>query len=472
MATIFANVEVISANSGGSWFLTQLSYSEKFRTSLETGRDAWLTTGYIGQTKTIFNTEDPCAGWSAPQALICNSVPYLTPYYAMMNLAGSDSLNWQEFVEEVVYKPFDMNVELDGVTLDGDRQAWADGKDLVVAASLLTDDVVLTQYYTLTQSYLVTRADSSLPLVQNFTPMYFSSIDSTRTAPDLFGAGDLIATYESPRWGTSYVPVALSATHPANVPVIDATVASSAAPAAVASERAVEESVLSTGSFAVSYMGSDLAPPIELTTSGVNFISTVAKSGHTTLAASSTLRVADGGYLDNTAVAYLMRHMDNNDLLNDGFSVVSFMNSSSEGVSMGTQTIPESTAGLFGYATLQEDGSIQYCDDGMCVSTLSAHVFDATAWQSAVPTWIWSDGDVALRYYELAVTTVANETFGITAGVPGTLHLFISEDFTSGPLPTDTPTMDSYSNVFNVTRAGVADQGGWAHLYKVFGLGE
>jgi len=53
---LFHNVEGISANSGGSWFLTQLAYSDPFSESFESPREvnAYNTTGFNGQTRNLF----------------------------------------------------------------------------------------------------------------------------------------------------------------------------------------------------------------------------------------------------------------------------------------------------------------------------------------------------------------------------------------------------------------------------------
>jgi hypothetical protein len=489
LAALLVNVDAISSNSGGSWFLTQLTWSSTFRTALEDERDDWLTTGYIGQTSSKFDTAHPCDGWNYVNYALCSSVTWTQPYYEMMELADSSTLSWQIFVENVVYRPFDMSTELAGVTLSSPRQPWAEGRDLIIAASLLTDDVVLNEdksgyVSSWVQTYRLRPTSAGTNATQNFTPLFFSSIDGTNQPPDLLGTGEQKGTWKS-SWSSARTSETMAADHPADVPVIDAAVASSAAPAAIASEKAAGEAGWSALSSTASYLAADLAPPIELTDDGVSFITTVADytgsndTTYTNLAARHTLRTADGGYLDNTSLAYLLQHLDNNGLLVDDTSLVLFMNSSSPGVAAGTQTIPESVAVLFGYnpdpsiksyTEPATNKAIKFCDEGYCFSTFSAHVFDASAWSGAEAVWSHSDGDVALRYYALPVTTVDNSTFGITAGTSLTLHLFINEDFHSSALPSSQAIMDSYSDVYTVTRAGVSQEGGWGYLAAALGL--
>ena len=485
---IMQHVVAISSNSGGSWFIGQLAYSPSFRNALENERNDWLTTGYIGQTAALFDSGHPCKGWTGLNWELCRNASWTREYYQMMNLADSSSLNWQIFVENVVYAPFDMSTELAGVTLGSPRQTWADGRDLIIAASLMTDTVVLNEDASGSFSSWVQSVDlaptDGRP-TQNFAPLFFSSVDTGRTAPDLLGMGSLDGSWES-SWPTSTASDdAISGTnsHISAVPVIDATVASSAAPAAVASERAAAEGGMSALSSTVSYVAADLAPPILLTDSGIDFVTTIANytgddesTSTAGLAASGAVRVADGGYLDNTSVAYLLQHLTNNNLLVDDTEVVLFMNSSSKGVGAGSQTIPESVAVLFGYDPGTErytepaaDKAIKFCDD-FCVSTYSAHLFEKAVWMEAEPSWSYAKDDVALRYFSLSVKTVDNTIFDIAAGTTVNLHLFISEDFQSSALPSTQAIVDSYSDVFTITRAGVAEESGWGYLASAFQL--
>lgn len=507
VGTVMTHVDAISANSGGSWFLTQLAYSTSFRTSLETDRDHWVEVdpddptsegGYIAQTNLAFDTKHPCDAWSGTQGQLCEQVPYLRDYFSMMSLSGTNELNWQMFVENLVYKPFKMKDELSKLTLSSTRQTWADGRDLVIASSLMTNEVVLNQatykhwgpdtYWN--ESYTI----DDFP--NNFVPLYFIS-DGTKTL-NLLGSGSEAASLQSD-WEISgdSVSGSVSMVVSADVPVIDATVASSAAAGALASVNADWEAGFSLLSSSASYTAEDFAPPIQISDGEIEFLTTISDNTYTEssdnnldeFAAAGTMRVADGGYLDNTATAYLLRHLSNNGLLVDHVNIVLFMNSTTvPGVQAGTQTIPESVAVLFGYdpgtkayAEPLDDKTIKFpLKEGHFVSTYSAHVFNRSVWldSSLKADWSYIDADkeqVTLRYYSLEVTTVNNSVFGITENTLLNLHLFINEHSSSSALPSNQSIMSSYTDVYDVTRAAVTttnedNQLGWTYLAEALQL--
>jgi hypothetical protein len=110
--------------------------------------------------------------------------------------------------------------------------------------------------------------------------------------------------------------------------------------------------------------------------------------------------------------------------------------------------------------------------DGVCLETMSAHVFDADAWDGVEPTWSHASKGVSLAYYGLTVTTVNNKTFNIKGGHTGNLHIFSLVHPDSEPLPSKPETFDVYEKVLTIARDGVANQGGWPHLSKILGLSE
>jgi hypothetical protein len=56
LKTFTGDIDGLSANSGGSWFLSQIAYSSVFRVALESesGRNNWNSTGYNGQVAILF----------------------------------------------------------------------------------------------------------------------------------------------------------------------------------------------------------------------------------------------------------------------------------------------------------------------------------------------------------------------------------------------------------------------------------
>lgn len=471
LSQILGNVPVFAANSGGAWFITQLMYSSAMTSALQDDRDGWTgDQGYLGQLAVLFSGayDDPCGGWDIAAATVCDNISSLQPYFGLVKMTGASTLNWTDLVPTFIYGPLGMADELADVRLsDLDRrQDWAAGKDLLVTASLLSDEVVLTEAGTFseTQLYGVVPADPDALPTQNFLPVVFSSMGGDRVAPDLLLDGDLDALY----WELSGGPehATLDASIDADVPIIDATAASSAAVGLFASERVLTEGGVSLGSSVVGYTASDLAPPVEFADDGLSFLGTVPELTYDGLAGVRVARLADGAYLDNSGVATLLRHLDDNGLLVDGFHVVAFNSTSVEDVQTGAAQIPESIALLFGYREPDAGNKVLFCYSGVCCNSYSSQVFEPTPWDTASPQWSYADGSTSLRYYELSVTTVDNPTFGVTGGVRGTFGVFLSEDLSSSSLPVTSAQMSHYSEIYQAIRTGVVEHGGWAWLER------
>ena len=476
VADLTTHVQVLGANSGGSWFLTQLAWSGAFLSGLEDGRNAYTTDGYLGETRTAFGYDDAEGDETA------SDENWVTSYYRLMSKAGSTSGNWSAFVHDVVYGPLEMSTELASTTLGtGTRNGWAEDRDVVVAASLLTDKAVLTadsdSYWSYDQYVSVAPTAAGATSGQNFTPLTFSSIGTSwgSTTP-VFRAGELEGTWRSMEKRRMSATATVSGDPAIDaVVVMDATVASSSAAGAAASLQALTQMGYGYGSSTTAYHAADMAAPITIDSSDDGDVISFPASGtidfatYDELAEDRALRTADGGYLDNTALAYVMGHLADHGKLSDGTELVLFMNSSS--VRPAGVGLPESAAVLFGYNphpagwSLNDDGTVGFClAADTCVKTPSAQVFASAAGKEAEATWSWDAYDVDLSYFELAVTTVDNALFGVPGDVELTLHLFVSEDFSSNALPSDASIMNSYTNVYDVTRCAVRKQGGQGWL--------
>jgi len=501
---IFHNVSAIAANSGGSWFMTQLAWSNDFRVGLESNYATWATDGFLGQTEYLFFGEgtepvpaDLCERETAPGSSAAFTDPCEYSLFEesciISGLTGSESLNWQELVEGVVYCPYNMNNTLDAVALSdtGSRQTWSGGKDLLVASALLADTVVLEAWDSYNELYNLEPDSGQFILEQVFTPLYFSSIDSGRSAPALLGEGDMTAEYgEYSYWEGDYVwsnPQSFSATTSADVSVIEATVASSAAAAAVASQQALSQAGYGSLSGELSYYGADLAPSVRFTDAGLIFPGGVRPANRETLSDERYARTADGGYVDNTAVGYLLRHMADNGPLEEGFEVVLFMNNTSDtNRAVGGHDLPESVAVLFGVESSAPEpidcGPKQsaFCS-GFCVCVPKNTIFELDTEDGGGTSEIWSHSaaspstakptdEVALRYLTIDVKTVEEGLFGLPDAVSGTLHLFTNEHFNSSAMPSTQEIQNSYKDVYDVTREAVRDYEGYTQLGSALGL--
>ena len=58
ISRLMENIDGISANSGGGWFLSHLAYSEPFRQAFEDENltNTFLTDGYYGEMREMFDT--------------------------------------------------------------------------------------------------------------------------------------------------------------------------------------------------------------------------------------------------------------------------------------------------------------------------------------------------------------------------------------------------------------------------------
>ena len=190
--SLMKNIEGISANSGGAWFLTALAHSQPFREAFES-RDlmsTFLTKGYYGQLRDMFenlNIASPDFSGAAGSVIelvtdsltqvfgefgldvesfmddiaeiaqsvadagqdgidaIVNFINTINFYVNMGVLAGSNRLEWDSVVPNTVYEPYDMKSELSGYqygTRQG-REEWFKDKDLIINASLFTKEVHL-----------------------------------------------------------------------------------------------------------------------------------------------------------------------------------------------------------------------------------------------------------------------------------------------------------------------------------------
>jgi len=190
---------------------------------------------------------------------------------------------------------------------------------------------------------------------------------------------------------------------------------------------------------------------------GFNYADPINSTSNLNAANAGYLRMADGGYFDNSSVtsglSYLQANQ-NNWVANDGnkdFSITLFVFSGQgETVSdtlrnRGFDNIGNVTQRLFTGGTQQEFKVPLINYDLVDVSHPNSAVFDSTR-ATGVSSPIWSYAAPAntpvtgagfeIKAYTMDVETVANNTMNIGAGFNGTVHLWniISK---TGPIPID-----------------------------------
>jgi hypothetical protein len=206
LAKLLESVEGISANSGGSWFLSMLAYSRNFSSVFEnrnTNNQYKSSSGFNGETRQLF------LGFPVNSPLEAGIVSALTSagvsqstigqVREWMSLAGrfashlgENGLNWRSFVEKLVYKPLGVLEELKHTLLTDPRQDWATDKDLIIASALQTAPTVLDArprgWHSVTDSSMWAKGGLDIPgwsnLKSQTTPLtYYSEVREAGTQP-------------------------------------------------------------------------------------------------------------------------------------------------------------------------------------------------------------------------------------------------------------------------------------------------
>jgi len=190
---------------------------------------------------------------------------------------------------------------------------------------------------------------------------------------------------------------------------------------------------------------------------GFNFADPIDTTSNEAAASAGWLRMADGGYFDNSSVTSGLSYLEANQnswIANDGnsdFAITLFVFSGiGETVSdtlrsRGFDDIGNVTQRLFTGGTQQEFRIPVIGADLVDVSHPNSAVFDSTRatgvgspiWSYAAPANTPASGaGFELKAYSMGVETVANNTMNIGAGYQGTVHLWnvISK---TGPIPLD-----------------------------------
>lgn len=471
---VFENVQTLSSNSGGTWFLSMLVYSSAFRSSIEEqgAFENYITpNGYLGQERALFEnfgavSVDPD---SCPFE---ESDPVFYFYCRLAALVADGNLVWTDMVNGIVFKPFDMNLELEEspTLLSDPRQTWAIDKSLLTAATMLTNHAVLTESAIVFDKlyYDATLAGGG-PVQMSVTPVTFSSLPAGKTPPPFLRAGTFDVVYADADFSDSAGAGFMNPSPSDSIPVLLATAASSAAAGALASYSILLANGYDELTWELANVLSDLAVPLQLTSP----LEGGSPSGLSLdeLAGVNFARLADGAYLDNSAVAQLVSFLQVNNEATD-FQIVSFDNvqtlytPSADGAETPAR-VSNDIALLFG-----EGGKNQVCTgaDEFCFSVPARQIFSSEPLTSTASTWDWTSrgaDEPTLIYTRYRVTTVDNPTFGLTAGSQGVLHVFTcSWPSAQSPPWNGESDFDAYEAMLAAIRAGLQANGneGLDHL--------
>ncbi len=484
LTKVFTNVDVISSNSGGSWFNAMMSYSPEFVAAIE-AKDAFSqwsiskpdATGWLGQQHYLF-TAAQC-GKHAGELFF----PCVAKYYTGGLLK---TLYWHKLVEKLVFKDNPISQ-----ALSGERQPWADDKALLLAASLITNNAVLGQYEIDKQYYQACVPPLKVKLAKHrgsycvdqrkkrvntadVTPVTFASLPTSShwQSPPFLSVTrsskvdhlELGYTENAYFWPAKAKAKISNPASTDNVPVI---VAASASSAAVG--FAVSESV--TGSWEESYLVSDEA--LNMTLSGGLKHQLTDGMSVAQLQQLQAIQVADGGAVDNSAVAQLVSFLQHNQQA-DGFNIVAFDNVQQLFAPDGSGApVGVDIANLFGQGL--SNGN-QICSGKNCVKVPDLQVFELASLQTTRSVWQAKASTHEppkvlnqLIYTPYKVTTVENPELGITAGSVGTLHAFTAVWSNANTAPESLGDFDIYTDMLSfinsaLSRSNAAGKSGMEYL--------
>jgi hypothetical protein len=505
LSDVFANVPAVSSNSGGSWFLTQAAYSELFLKAIE-AKDAWSTytapSGYMGQVWAYLKPQSPsCNKWLLAKPL-CEWL-LAQPNSSLITFITTGDFHWDELVRVAVFgagvfPTLDMAAELKNTSLNTPRNNWSEDKGLVIAGALLTEQPTLTGKINvlapLTSTFQVvtgSQRGGGFPVIDGAAPIMMGTMgDSGRIAPPFLTAGDMKLKYESSASPLPLSTTLKSTTSVAGLNVMHAAAISSAAGAAFI-DSTVMAKIIATSKLPalaglapyVTLLLDNLAPAYKMSSAPIQYVpdvSLIAPQGEALplLMAQKVNRTADGGFVDNTAVAYMLRHMQDNGELVDGFDMIFFDNMPTGLLPLPgstTETFPTAgdVANLFGYPDPTKDTHESCLFPPLCLTAMSPHVFESEAYFendggviSVGTEATWSnegsegDCDINLRYVKYVVTIVANPLFGITkAGVKGVLHVFVAASPKTFVVPASDASFACYTTMVDMIHENVVTPG-------------
>ena len=425
---IYANTGVISSNSGGSWFSTMLMFSKDFVSDIESDKavSQWGTRegGWLGHQEHIFNNTDGCSLLSG----------YAFDFCVFAEQTGSDVLHWHDIVEDVVYAKY----TLGNSTLSAPRVKWAAEKELLLAGSLLTQEVQVSSQdedYNFYQACLSPatpqRSGSGTATCSNgspqmVSPITFYSMPAGKSDGDLpflranSGSPDFNLMYMDDGWtGDSKKETTIQNTlSTANTTIVAAAAASSAAVGFAAMQPVSHHWVYEYATY-------DMAPSFSLAGGAVNFRTTDDYSTDQ-LANEKIVKIADGGPVDNTGVAQLVSHLQSTGR-GDNFEIVAFDNAAALTKVGNYGVMGGDFANLFGVGVCNGD---QFCSGndcgGVCINIPNPKIFEVRS-LDVIPVWnpkMNGSDDMQLIYTPYNVTTVDNAEYNIKGGSTGIVHAF------------------------------------------------
>ena len=502
-----SKISGISGNSGGSWFLTALAFSEDFSSEFESKvrMDRFFGTGYYGQLRDIFENDLFYEKTSGE-----NKEGLIAYYKYLQDIAD---WQWTEVVKNTSYGPYNMKSDFVNRSFNSPRVAWAQDIHIIINASLFQSDAIIygdEGWGTFRDIHSHITTPSHQPKNNFATPIAFYS----KGGESPWWYGDYKIAYmnllsgndgknklrKEYTVGNEVVDVDIASGGDisiSDVGIMEPSMASSAAFGLFAAQRAD-----SVSSWFEEFRGSKfakLAPLVSFNPENDEFsfeneievrtddyhgvFEDIIEKGYT--------RVMDGGYTDNTSAANLMRFIQEEDGTDTPFEMTIFKQASipldgskdkhDDVIPLGDTSLSADLAGLFGAdgGFDQQDGDlVEFCAKPLgCRDVVTSQVFDSSAWDGVTsPSWeytidnlVWAEG-IFVRYFELDVVTVDNAAFGVQGGQPGKVRIFYSNNSESKASPMSLDQYDQYERNFDAYREIIQKDKPYAAFEDAFGL--
>ena len=466
---VLNGADVLSGNSGGTWFLSCLSYSPDFVSSLEDYENFFKPKGYmglVGNSYINYLTSKKAKNSAVHNALLTqliNQLPKTDEMTEMLtHLVSAPTLNWQDMLSNTVFAPFGVADQLKAINLYDSiahRTQSVASQPLVFQVAVSTNDAGIGRYNNLNE----TTASISNVGTNKFTPASITSLANDASgiyAPSLPTQGTdsaLKVQYSSTR-----VPPGSKAT-PSNVElpnisfrgfsVFGATATSSAAAGLLDSGGALSSHPIVKKAPALLVnnlinLFQEAAIPANVKQDGSTTVlqeyqGSIGNSTPALLANNPYLRLVDGGYVDNTSVTSGLTYLQNKNHLQDGYKVTLLASDTRPAVtSDSTQLLklhpnfkflPTDVRGLF------VGGNTQQIRSGFDLKHPSQSIFEYVSGIDA-PIWEYSGLNgkkpFHIRYYSLKVRTASNNTYGLSPGIEGTFEVWsVQNAVNTAPLP-------------------------------------
>ena len=416
----------------------------------------------------------------------------------LARLANQTNLSWNTLNHDLTFKPFDMNNELKSVRMSSEKNKWASDIDLLISSTLLTQSSVLNSSLDQFSAKVING-----PKQYAATPFLISSL-SGAGFDDLTSltAGDFKLIYKPfKHFKNQYLNTDLNSAFKADLPVLDATAASSAAIGMLASfaleypEEIGKKNIILTDilrNYAVAGYFPSGNDHLELL-QGKEPASPTIKLDE--LMDDRYVRLADGAYFDNSSAAYHLSAMQQNGD-NCEFELTLFVNSSVESLPLENllkainadkseikkgrpYSISNNLAELFGFVNNSRfdyvNPTASFVEEqmpGVEYRRMSTTIFEPSAFVDKVPEWQYegTNNDTLINYWNLDVKTVANPSIGVKGGYEGTIKVFENMTPSSSSAPYTVKILEGYQDVYDATQDAYLTGGGWSFLKEAIGF--